>query len=99
MPARVRGSTATPAAAPSPTTTTSTGLRLVAMIFSRPVQFLAERFGRSLHTLVLRADGKLRARLTDQIPAREVRVPAIDRIAEHALEREAAHAIKEPAQV
>ncbi len=37
--------------------------------------------------------------ITDQIPAGEVLVAAIDRVAEHAFEREAAHAIEEAAQV
>src|SRR5689334_9400660 len=99
MPARVRGSTATPAAAPSPTTTTSTGFRLVAMIFSRPIQLLPEGLGRILHALVLGANGEFRAGITDQIPAGEVLVAPVDRIAEHAFEREAAHSIEKAAQV
>src|SRR3954467_12299509 len=103
MPARVSGSTATPAAAPSPTTTTSTGLRLVAMIFFRAaagrVEFLAERLGRSLHALIFRPHGHFRAGVTDQIPAGEIFIAAIDRSAKHAFKREAARAIEKPAQV
>src|SRR5690348_5501125 len=100
MPARVRGSTATPAAAPSPTTTTSTGLRLVAMIFAcGSEKFPAEGLGGSLHALVFRAIGEFGTRITDEIPAGEVLVAAIVRIAEHSFECEAAHAIEKAAQV
>src|SRR5947207_2467935 len=96
-PARAKGSTATPPAAPSPITATSTGFRLVAMFAS--IERLPVRRGGRLHTLVLGPHGHLRAGITDEIPAGEVFVAAVGGIAEHAFEREPARAVEEAAQV
>src|SRR5262245_32811060 len=92
-PAWASGRVATPPTAPSPTMTTSVLLRFVAMAAS----FLREHLevigrpavGRRLHahTLVVLGDHHAEPGVDNQVPADEVRVTAIVRIDEHALDR------------
>src|SRR5713101_4018189 len=92
-PARANGSTATPPTAPSPTTTTSVFLRLVAMPASAlrehrfVVRRLVVRFQCHAHALLLRRDRNTHSGISDQVPPDEVGVPAVVRVAEHALDR------------
>src|SRR5215471_18418688 len=92
-PARSRGSTATPPAAPNPTTTTSAGFRLMAMLVSpsRPM------IGLDLHAhlLILRSNRRPGPRILDQIPPHEVDVSSVVRIPKHPLKSEPAHAREE----
>src|SRR5215467_7065388 len=92
-PAWASGRAATPPTAPSPTITTSVFLRFVAIAAS----FLREHLevvrrpaiGRRLHAhaLVVLGDRQTNPRVADQVPANEVCVTTIVRIAEHALDR------------
>src|SRR5262245_17515297 len=100
-PAWASGRAATPPTAPSPTMTTSVLLRFVAMTAS----FLGEHLevvcrpaiGRRLHAhaLVVLGDRHAEPGAADEIPADEVRIPAIIRIAEHALDRMGPNQVKE----
>src|SRR5215216_1271384 len=94
-PARVSGSAATPPPAPRPTTTTSVFLSLVAMV--RPPRAGLEEVvvprglvlarDADVHALVAPRPDHLHARIAQQVPAGEVRIPAMDRVREHAQER------------
>src|SRR6478672_5975229 len=104
-PARVRGSAAVPPAAPSPTMTTSVFLSLVAMSASARDLEDGVVGGRLVRRLHLRPDplldgghGQLDPGELDQVPAHEVRVAAVVRVAEHALQRVLAHGLEERAR-
>src|SRR5215813_4885028 len=92
-PARASGSAATPPAAPSPMMTTSVFLRLMAMAapFDRERHVVIDRLAYGLrahrHTLVVGAHRQADAGIADEIPADEVGVAAVIRIAERALNR------------
>src|ERR1700704_5097643 len=100
-PARASGSAATPPTAPRPTMTTSVFLRLMAM--AAPVDRerhvvigrLANGFGPHRHALVIGAHRQADAGIADEIPADEVGVAAVVRIAERALDRVRADKIEE----
>src|SRR5712691_9474931 len=104
-PAWASGRAATPPTAPSPTMTTSVFLRFVAMAAS----FLREHLeivcrpaiGRRLHAhaLVVRGDRHAEPGVANQVPADEVRVPAIIRVAEHALDRMCPNQVEEGGRV
>src|SRR5262245_38670723 len=95
IPAFVSGQTAVPPAAPVPTMTTSTGFSTSGM--SQPpcqrleqrdrVRRLQARARDDVELLVVGADDEPRPREADELPADEVRVPAVHRVAEHALHR------------
>src|SRR5262245_60810764 len=91
-PARASGSAATPPTAPRPTMTTSVFLRLMAMAapFDRERHIVIGRLANGLrprrHALVLGADGKPDTGIADEIPANEIGVAAVIRIAERALD-------------
>src|SRR5215831_7210463 len=92
-PAWASGRAATPPTAPSPTMTTSVFLRFVAIAasFLRKHLEVVRRpaIGLWLHAqaLVVLGDRHAEPGVADQVPADKVRVPAIVRIAEHALDR------------
>src|ERR1700722_953812 len=103
-PARASGKTATPPAAPSPTTATSTGGRLVAMVWSRafsggPVGRVVIGFDFHAHLLIVGRSGKALSRVPEQIPAREILVAAVEGIAEHPFHGETPRAIEERASI
>src|ERR1700691_3718800 len=93
-PARARGRTATPPAAPSPITATSTGFRLMAIFCSSPGRQMIGSDGNA-HVLIFWGDGLARPGVANQIPARETCVAAVIRVAERAFQSEAAYATKE----
>src|SRR5437899_10798984 len=68
-PARARGRTATPPAAPRPTTATSTGLRLMAIL--RSVRRAAKGLRHFLQLLIVGGDGEARAGIAEEVPAGE----------------------------
>src|SRR5258706_447391 len=83
-PARHSGSTATPPAAPSPTTATSTGFRLMAILFASPRR-PTNRLGRFIHALHIRRSREPRTGIANDVPSLASDVAAIVRIAEGAL--------------
>src|SRR5262245_51661751 len=106
IPARVSGSAATPPTAPMPTITTSVSGSLVGMAISmwmaadrRFVEALEVVGGlviwlqlSLLHGLLVGSgDAGLSARVANQVPPDEVRVPAVVRIAERPLPRVIQH--------
>src|SRR5689334_5357225 len=106
-PAAASGSTATPPAPPSPTTTTSARSSLVAIalacrrvlvelcvVVSRALQRLELR----VHALLLRSHGEAQARIADELPADEVSIAAVVRVAERAFERVPEHELEERAR-
>src|SRR5262249_35851760 len=88
-PARARGRTATPPAAPNPTTATSTGLSLMAMR-----RRSAQRLDSLAHLLFIGSDGEARAGIADEVPSGESPIPAVRGVAERAFYCELAQAIK-----
>src|SRR5262245_56043884 len=107
-PACASGSAATPPTAPRPTMTTSTSLSLVAMAHFRHRRVVGGRFhehvvvvgglmvGRQLRTqsLLLGRHDRAHARIREQVPADEVGVAAVKRIAKGALNRVGAYQAK-----
>src|ERR1700674_3652253 len=96
-PARVSGSTAKPPAPPKPTTATSTGFRLMAILYAPRRN--AVGLGLDIHPLVFRTCRRARAGIADQIPSGEIPVAAIVGISEHAFERQPPGAGEELARV
>src|SRR5262245_24620921 len=90
-PANASGNAATPPAAPMPTFTTSVPFNLVAMVRLVLESVVVCGFADKLELicferlLVLRRDRGAHARITEQIPTDKILVPAVVRIAEHAL--------------
>src|SRR5262245_15152054 len=104
-PAWASGRAATPPTAPSPTMTTSVLLRFVAMTASflrehlEVVCRLAIGCRLHAHTLVVLGDRHADPGVAEQVPADEVRVPAIVWIAEHALDRMGPNQVEEGGRV
>src|SRR5215471_18837072 len=97
-PARAKGSTATPPAAPSPITATSTGLRLMAIFCPSPGREV-DGFDGHVHLLFFRGGSQPRAGITDQVPACEILITAVERIAESPLQRQTPDAGEEGPRV
>src|SRR6516162_6005881 len=97
-PARARGRTAVPPAAPSPTTATSTGFRLVAIMIVAPGGAMIRLDG-GTHLLHVGTGGEAWPRITDQIPSSEVLVAAIVRVSEHAFQHEPPRPVEEGSRV
>src|SRR5579863_3761090 len=99
-PARARGSTATPPAAPRPTTATSTGFRLMAMILpGRAVRGVVIRLDLDPHFLIVLRSSEARTWVANQIPTSEILVAPVVRIAEHSLHGEAPGAIEKRSRI
>src|SRR5688572_17034080 len=106
-PAAARGSAATPPPAPSPTMTTSACLSRLAMSASSRLVLLLEaeqrKVGRRLvsrphdcvERLLLRLEVQLDAGEAEQVPADELLVAAVERVAERPLERVLADGLEE----
>src|SRR5690348_13393109 len=99
-PAWVSGRTATPPAAPRPMITTSVLLRSVAIAAAFPEH--REVVGRAMvrrdpraHLLFRGRDRRANARIADQIPADEVGVASVIRIAERPFDRVRTHQVEE----
>src|SRR5262245_43330612 len=101
-PALARGRAATPPTAPSPTMTTSVFLRSMAMAASLlaraahgeagiGISRLPHRLRLYAHALLLGGDGEAQAGIAEHVPADEVGVAAVIRIAERALDGVGAH--------
>src|ERR1700733_4429036 len=98
-PARARGRTATPPAAPNPTTATSTGFRLMAMILPVAVSGMVVRLDLHAHLLIGGRSGHARAWVSDQIPSCEILVAAIVGVAEHSFHGQPARSIEKRPRV
>src|SRR6185503_14007244 len=106
-PAAASGSTATPPAPPRPTTTTSARSSLVAIALTRArvlvelcvvVSRALERLELRVHALLLRSHREAQARIADELPADEVLIAAVVRVAERAFERVPQHELEERAR-
>src|SRR5690349_1229136 len=106
-PAAASGSTATPPAPPKPTTTTSARSSLVAIALSRGRVLVelrvivggAERgLELGVHALLFGRHRQAQTRIADELPADEVLIAAVARIAERAFERVPEHELEERAR-
>ena len=59
---------------------------------------MRSRLERRIHALLLGRDGEAQARVTDELPADEILVAAVVRVAERAFERVAEHELEERAR-
>src|SRR5690348_16187587 len=106
-PPAASGSTATPPAPPKPTTTTSVRSSLVAIALTRRrvlvelrtvIGGIAQRLELRIHALLLGRHGQAQPRIADELPADEVLIAAVVRVAERAFERVAEHELEKRAR-
>src|SRR6185503_8806422 len=106
-PAAASGSTATPPAPPRPTTTTSARSSLVAIALARArvlvelrvvVSRALKRLELRVHALLLGGHREPQSRITDELPADELAIATVVRIAERPFERVTEHELEERAR-